>query len=372
VAVFSMQDEKNEKTEWSKYFIGPIDFSRHEGLRRDLQKAEHFLYSNEAAQKLEKLIIDFRPEIAHLHNISHQLTPSILFILKKHEIPIVQTLHDYALICPNYRLYARGAVCERCYRHKYYEAALNRCVRNSIFASILSAKELALHKLIHSYDRVDAFIAPSRFIARTMKRWGIKNKIFQLSNFVDEQEFSPAGERGDYGLFVGRLEPEKGIKILLEALKAKRKINFKIIGDGSLLNWGRDFARENKMDEVEFLGYKTKAEVKRYLTAARFLVIPSQWYENNPITILEAMACGVPVIGANIGGISELIQDRKTGYLFKYQSKDELAKKIGYLYDHAAIAGKMGSLGRQIAEKEYNGESHYKRLMKIYKTVIRD
>ena len=183
VICFSMKHENNIHCEQSDYFVDNVDYASHND---SFSKVARFIYYKKAAEKLEKLIKQEKPDIAHLHNISHQLTPSILKPLKEAKIPIIQTLHDYQLICPNYRLYTNGNVCEKCKVHRYYECVANKCMRDSTSASLLAASELTFQWFLQFYrERVDLFVSPSEFLKNKLKEWEVKQEVEVLPNFID-------------------------------------------------------------------------------------------------------------------------------------------------------------------------------------------
>ena len=197
VVFFSMKDEKNRPSEEAEFFVDKIDFGKREGLFVDLKKAGHYIYSTEAKKKLEELLDKEKPDIAHLHNISHQITPSILSVLKKYKIPVVQTLHDYQLICPNYHLFTHGQACERCKKVRYYNAFFYKCLRNSYAASFLGMLELTAQRLFGFYkEQIDLFITPSAFLKDKLRAWDIKEEIEVVNNPFDATRLSPIIRRG--------------------------------------------------------------------------------------------------------------------------------------------------------------------------------
>jgi glycosyltransferase involved in cell wall biosynthesis len=367
VISFSMKDAKNQPSKYADYFVDAVDFNIKEGIARDLKKAGHLIYSVEAKNKLEKLILATKPDIAHLHNIAHQISPSIISVLKKHKIPIVQTLHDYEIICPNYKLFTEGAPCERCKIHKYHEAIIHRCLKNSYSFSALAALELSVHKLIRVYDKVNQFIAPSKFLANKIISWNIpEKKLIQLYNFLDAKEYKPNFEPGEYIVYFGRLERDKGIMTLVAALKDLPNIKLKILGDGELM----EEIKNKKLNNIELVGYKKKEELKEIVSQSRFAILPSEIYENNPISVLEAFALGKPVIGAKSGGIPELVRDNKTGFIFEPGDAQDLQEKISYLYDKREKIIEMGRAGRRLVEEEFSPQIHYQKLIEIYKNLL--
>jgi len=368
---FSMQHEKNKKSDYSQFFIKNISFTKRQGIISDIKKAFHLLYSFEAKRNLEKLILQEKPDIAHLHNFSFQLTPSILSVLKKHNIPVVWTMHDYKFICPNYRLFTMGAVCERCRGHKYYNCLIYKCFKNNLLMSKLAMKEMYLHKLIlKSYKAIGLFISPSRFLMNKVKQFEPKTKVKHVYNFIDFKDLKPSEDIGQGLIYFGRLSEEKGLISLLEAMKKIPKINLNIVGNGPQKAELEQFIKENKLKNVKLLGYKKGLELYDLIRNSRLVITPSIWYENNPISILEAFALKKPVIGADLGGIPELVKDNKTGLLYRAGDDKDLADKIKKAYFDLKLAEKLGNNAMNWVKNNCNSQNHYKEILQIYKNMV--
>ena len=376
VIPFAMRDARNLPSEYSRYFVSKVELRRKVGplgaLRwRPWATAGRILYSREAERRMEALIRATKPDIAHLHNIYHQLSPSILRPLRRHRIPTVLTLHDYKLICPNYSLATRGAVCERCKGHKYYQAVLQRCVKDSWLKSALCSIEAYAHRAWAIYtEGVDLYIAPSRFMRRKMMEFGLDGeRIVHMPNFLNLEEYEPNGSRGDYFVYSGRIEPVKGVVTLLEAVgrsEVAKQFELRIAGDGELAAALEAQSRAKGVDHARFLGWLPPEEVGSLLRGAMFSVVPSQWYENAPFTIYEAYAYGTPVVASRIGGIPELVEDGRTGLLFEPGDAEDLRRKIDYLLTHPAVVAEMGRNARRVAEQAYGPERQHERLMEVY------
>lgn len=368
---FGMKHPNNLPSAQAQYFVDEIDFGKSEGLARDLVKFGHMIYSTESKSKLEQLLEKEKPDIAHLHNISHQISPSILTTLKKHHIPVVQTLHDYQLICPNYKLFTQGAVCERCKYHKYYQAAINSCIQDSRVKGGLAGAELAVHQATQIYKKnVDLFITPSNFLRNKLIEWN-KNpeQIIHVPNFFDYEKYQPANEPGDYVIFAGRLITEKGIMVLARAAAKLPQIKFKIAGDGDQKAELQNFIKERGLTNIELLGFQPREEVLDLIAKARLVVLPSVWYENYSMSLLEAGALGKAVVASKIGGNPEIIKDGQTGLLVKPGDADDLAAKIDALYNNPDLIKQLGQQARARLEKENNKEQHYQQLLKIYESL---
>lgn len=369
---FSTVDSRNEPSPYSDYFVPSINMRASRGLFDGLKVAGHILYSTQAARQLEQLIKDTKPDIAHLHNIYHHLSPSILPVLKKYKIPVAMTLHDYKLICPNYKLYTQGAICERCKKHKYYQAIFNRCIFDKTMPSAMAALEMSIHKIWGVYEKdIDLFVSPSEFLKNKLLEWGIKNKVEVLPNFVSgnsvrDSRNPPAGgwNPGDYILYFGRLTEEKGLLTLIWAMKQLPDIKLRIVGDGPLKEKLQNLA--DKPNNIELVGFKSGDELAQEIAKARAVVIPSEWYENYPLSALEAMSYGKPVISANIGGLSEIMRDGVSGLLFKSGDSNDLAEKIRRLWSDSELSKKIGQSGHEQVFKENNPGIYYQRIKDIY------
>jgi glycosyltransferase involved in cell wall biosynthesis len=369
---FSMEHSDNLPSKEQEYFIENIDFNQTK-ISRLPRVILRVIYSREAKRKFGKLLDDQKPDIIHIHNIYHQISPSVLVVAKKRKIPIVMHLHDYKMFCPNYKMYNRLGVCEKCKGGKYYHCVLNKCLKRSLFKSLLAAVEMYIHHNIWKiYEKnIDLFIAPSDFMRQKAIEWGLeKEKITVLPYFIYVNQYKPDYNPGDYFLFWGRLSEEKGLDVLLDAsLKVKSKI--KIIGSGP--EEERLKAKIKKLGlekKVEMLGPKYGEELNQYIEKCLAAVVPSQWYEVFGIVNIEAAALGKPVIGARIGGISEAIKEGKNGFLFNPGDGNELAEYMKSLAARPDQAKQMGREGRGWVEEKFGPDRHYTEIIKIYKQVI--
>lgn len=371
VIIFSMHHPKNFDSEYSNYFVSYINYAevvKRINLINGIKVLNRAIYSYEARLKIEKLINREKPDIVHLHNIHRHLTPSILYSVKKYGIPIIWTLHDYTLICSNTTFLCRGKICERCKRINYFWPLIVRCKKESFAASAMAAIESTMHMIMGVYDLADIFISPSEFVMKKFIEYKFKkDKIINLSHFVESVTRNEREDVGDYYLYVGRISEEKGVKTLIDAASRVKKHRLKIVGDGPLREEMVTYAKlKNTSNTVEFLGYKSRRDVIELLRSCRFVVVPSEWYENFPFTILEAFASGKPVIGARLGGIPELVKDHKTGLTFEPGNADDLGEKIIYFMHHRDKIIKMGENARRFVEEKLSPEIHYKKLMGIY------
>jgi len=372
VIPFAMSHEKNLSTPYADYFVSPIYFFDRERASPPWTTVGRVLYSLEAKRKISRLVNETRPDIAHLHNIAHQLSPSILQPLKEFGLPVVQTLHDYKLICPTYRLLSHGELCERCKGGRFYHAALQRCNRGSLAASALNSVEMYLHhKVLKLYDRVDRFIAPSRFVQNKVVEFGVApERVSYLPHFVDLSAWSPNKERGEYIVYFGRLVEGKGVASLIRAMKHVRKVDLYIIGEGQMEGHLKSLAAREGLSHIHFLGYRSGEELTSLVARGLFTVVPSEWYDPSPQTVKQSFAVGRPVIGARIGGIPELIDDGVEGMLFAPRSAEDLAAKIESLFDDRSRVESMGAAARKKVEEKFSPDRHYEQLMDLYRSLL--
>jgi glycosyltransferase involved in cell wall biosynthesis len=371
VIPFAMSHEKNLSTPYAGYFVSPIHFFDAKRRSRPWKIVGRVLYSLEAKRKISSLLKKTRPDLAHLHNIAHQLSPSILQPLKALGLPVVQTLHDYKLICPTYSLLSKGELCERCKGGRFYHAALERCNRGSLAASALNSVEMYLHHaVLKLYDQVDRFIAVSRFLRTKIIEFGVApERVVHIPNFVDLDAWSPKKERGEYIVYFGRLVEMKGLSTLIRAMKHVKKVNLLVIGEGDLKDRLLAEADSEGLSHVRFLGYRSGTELASLVGQGLFTIVPSEWYEPSPQTIKESFAAGRPVIGARIGGIPELIEDGVDGVLFTPGNSEDLAEKIDSMLRNRSRLEAMGAAARKKAEEQFHPDRHYEGLMNLYRSL---
>ncbi len=286
------------------------------------------IYSREAARRMRGLLALIRPQIAHAHNIYHHLSPSVLVELHRRDVPVVLTLHDLKLVCPAYKMHTQGAICERCRGGALRNVVLNRCIKDSVSMSALVWLESTIHKALDIYMRnVTRFVVPSRFFLDKLGQWGVDTRRFaHIPNSIDVDAIEASEESGDTFVYLGRLVPEKGVATLVRAA-AQARVPLRIIGTGPEEPALRQLAQDLGGD-VQFTGYLSGAELRAAIVSARAVVIPSEWYENAPISVMEASALGRPIIGAAIGGIPELIRQEETGFVFESGNVDSLVEVL--------------------------------------------
>lgn len=373
---FAMEDPANEPSRYSTLFVSPVELS--DPYRMPLWKrigtAKRILHSRESASRIAILSDLSEPDVAHLHNIYHHLSPSILKPLVERGIGVVMTIHDYKLLCPALRYYNDGQVCEKCHPLHYASCVSGRCVQGSRAASALCALEMFVHDATKAYTgRIDRFIAPSRFVAGKLLERGLPSEqVAVIPNFVDPERWTP-GEDGDgsYVLFSGRLSHEKGVETLVRAMAGLPEIPLKIVGSGMLETSARQLARELGATNIEFTGFKSEKEVRRLVQESRFICTPSEWYENAPMSVLEAFACGKPAVASRIGGIPEMVREGETGLLAEAGDAGDLRDAISRLWEQPELVREMGGNARTLVETDYSPATHYDKIISTYQQVKR-
>ena len=368
VFYWGMEHPENRAFPYKEYFVSYVDYNRSSGPFQQLKDALNILYSFEAKNKMDALLKIIRPDIVHLNNFAHQLSPSILDAIGKHNIPVVMTMHDYKLVCPAYTMLSDGKPCERCNGGKYYHCFFERCTKNSFLKSLLNTLEMYFHhRVLHIYDKIDIFISPSRFLMEKTKEMGFKGDIACLPNFVNLKDYpQPSYEWNEPAIvYFGRLSPEKGLMTLCEAVKGL-DITLYIIGDGPQKKALTEKVDLEGIKNIKFCGHQPQDKLIELVPKTMFAVMPSEWYENNPRSVIEAFAMGKPVVGSRIGGIPELVRDGETGVTFEPGNADDLRAKIfALLKDKDAIV-EMGKNARRLVEDNSNPERFYEELMNIY------
>ena len=325
VEFFGMYDENNTVGNRTGLYTQNMDFHSN-GPGRFLYPFK-IIYSFEAKKKIMQVIDDFKPDIVHMNNINFQLTPSIIYGIKKKKVPLIQTVHDYQMICPNHLLYNfdKNTPCEKCVRGFHINCIKNRCIHGSIVKSIIGVVEAKFYSLLKTYKKVDLFICPSNFLENKLlsaKRY-YKGKTKTIHNFINKEKFVNTDRKEDnYIVFVGRLSKEKGIENIAGAAKLLPRYTFIVAGSGP------DEGILKDIPNVKLAGFLTGDELTKLMGNAKVLLLPSVCYENCPLSILEAHSLGVPVVTMNSGGMAELVKDGVTGSLVNEPTPEGIALKI--------------------------------------------
>lgn len=375
VIPFAMADEYARPSRWDKYFVKARDYSKPRFGLDAVGDALSLIWNREAARNLEELIKETRPDVAHLHNIYHHLSPSILPVLKKYGIPVVMTLHDLRLLCPAIHMLRDGEVCEDCKGGQLQKAVLGKCVKESRAASGLAAVETFLHRSRGLYpSAVEVFLCPSRFIRNKYIEWGFpENKMRHLPNFVDldvwhPDRIKPTAKKDAY-LYFGRISQEKGLRTLLDAQALwENKTNEKplellVAGDGPCAENMRARIAQLGLTTVTMLGALSISELQKVMGRCRFTVLPSECFENGPMATLESLAAGIPVVGTDIGGIPESIVDGVTGVIVPDRDSEGL---MSGLIKGQNLPGETGVSSREWVTKNASRRTHMAQLEALF------
>jgi glycosyltransferase involved in cell wall biosynthesis len=372
-ALFSMADARGEPTKYDQYFVPAIDFKdTRPGALVSARQAAHALYSRQARQKLREMVRAFRPDVAHVRNIYHHLSPSILWELKAQGVPVVYHLNDFKLLCPSYNMVAQGQACERCHGGKFWHVITAGCYAGPPGAKFMLAAEAYLHKWLRSYETcVTQFLVPSRFVKQKLVENGWDaGKVSVLPHFqnLPSQTISDPSPNAPI-LYFGRLSPEKGLTDLLRAMQHLPDVSLQIAGEGPQRAELEGLSRDLGLANVEFVGRVAGPQLTRLISSSRFTVLPSRAYETLGKTILESYAWGRAVLASDLGSRRELVHEGETGVLYRAGDITQLAAAISFLVERPTLAAEMGAAGRTVVTNQYSAESHYIALTNLYEQL---
>ncbi|MFA5995843.1 MAG: glycosyltransferase family 4 protein [Patescibacteria group bacterium] len=357
VIPFSQKHDNNMVTAYADYFP---------------ETKYRFFSSPAVAAKLEQLIKKEQPDIAHVHLLYHHLTPAVLTVLKRYRIPVVMTVHDYKLICPNYLLFTQGKPCIRCKRYNYYQCVIHRCIKNSYAKSSLVALEMYWHKFWKSYENnINVFIVPSEFVKNKLIEFGLPaNKIKQIAHFIDLNNKQPVYQPGEYLLYFGRLSAEKGVDKILEVLyNSALRIKFKIAGNGPYLPVLQKLVKQYSLqNQVEFLGHLDTNQLQQAIQQARLTIVPSMVWETFGLAALESFAYGKTALVSGQGGLAEVVIHNQTGIIYQ---PSQLAEELNNIWVDEKKIISLGKNARLYVEKNYNKQQHYEKVMSVYHALLR-
>lgn len=370
VARFSMKDDKNLPSEWEEYFISNISF-KNPSIFDYPKMFGRMFYSLEAKRKIGELLDDFKPDIVHVHNIYNHISPSILVEIKKREIPVVCTIHDYFLLSPNVTLFHNGKVCELAKSKSILKMTLHRCINNSLLQSLGGSFVWRIHHSLKLYYKyIDILVAPSEFMKEKLIEYGIRDKKIEvLPYFLDTDVENIKTKMGHYVLYFGKVCYHKGVGMILDVAEKLPDINIVLAGG----DWKGEFqrkAQKRRIKNIRFLGFVEKKKLGKLIENCALVIIPSLWYENFPFSILESLALGKPVIASKIGGIPEIVEAGRDGLLFEPGNVEDLVKKVLQLWNNPELVLRLGRQGREDVERKYNPKTHYKELMKVYHEIL--
>lgn len=350
VAIFSTRDSRSYYSEWSKYW--PREMKLYDIFSRPFGSAD-------VIGNFHRLLNDFRPDVVHVNNIHTQISPVVVQFAKSYGARVVWTLHDTKLVCPAYSCMRNGKWCESCFNDKR-SVLRHRCMRGGIVGSWVGYREILHWNPSVLQSCVDAFIAPSRFMADCCIRGGYSSdKFYVLHNFMESERLVQSHtDRGNYYLYFGRLNRVKGVERLCEAAMTL-PYNLVVAGSGEL---ERELRIEYEGSErIRFVGHCDWQKLRPLISGARFVVVPSEWSENNPLSIIESLTLGTPVLGADIGGIPEMLTD-ECGMIFTSGQVDELRSAISEMFERSFDYRKIASNAMLL----YSDDQYYEELMKIY------
>lgn len=377
--IFSTKNSKNKKNKFEKYFADPISgkdevyFNEYKiNIKTIIQILSRQFYSFYIKKRADILIKKEKPDIAYLLHHYNKLSPSVIDACKKNNVPIVMRISDYSMVCPEGHLYREKKPCEKCINKSLFYAIKYKCVKKSFIGSLIKVAAIKLHRIIRIYNKVNHIVFPSKFTMDKLRPFVKKMEISHIPTFIMRTE-KYNQKIGDYMLFVGRLEENKGVMNAIVAVK-RTQFKLKIVGDSSS-NYGKEikeYVRKNKLVNVEFMGNKQGDELRKIYQSARFVIIPSLWYENLPNVALEAMIHSKPILASNLGSMKEIIKEGYNGIFFDPNNIKELRKKTKLLFESQTICQEMGINSYHEAITKYNPYKHYNKLIRVFTKVIND
>ncbi|HEY1660168.1 MAG TPA: glycosyltransferase family 4 protein [Candidatus Sulfotelmatobacter sp.] len=367
VALFSMADPRGKPSPYDQYLPEPVDFKQPARWWHRATLAAHAIYSPEARRKIRAMIADFRPDIAHVRNVYHHLSPSILWELKAQNVPIIYHLNDFKALCPSYNLVSRGEACEACKGGAFWHALKEQCYPGRA-AQLMLVLEAYVHSLLGSYRKcVDCFLAPSRFVRDKFIEHGWDGTKFEiLPHFQPIKDVIQRDPNHATILYFGRLSPEKGLHDLLHAMRRLPHLDLAIAGDGPQRIEIEQLSVSLGLQNVFFLGQLRGPELDHAIAQSRFTVLPSHAYETLGKTILESYAWGRAVVASDLGSRRELVHPGVTGLLYKPGDITALTAALELLGRHSDLADRMGNSGRELVRHHHTPQAHYEILLALY------
>ncbi len=339
---------------------------------RSASLALRTIWSSQDYRAVRELIRRERPDVTHVQNFFPLISPSVYYASRSEGVPVIQTLHNYRLVCPNAQFLRNDAPCEDCLGKLVpWPAVLHSCYSKGRAATAVVAGMLTVHRLMRTFSRsVDLYIAWTEFMRNKLIQGGLPAEKVVIKPMCVDPDPGCGEGRGDYALYVGRLSQEKGIHVLLKAWEQLgARMPLKIVGEGPMQPEVVAFAA--RVQGVEALGYVSRADLLLLLKDARVLIFPSVWYEGSPGVIGEAYSVGLPVIASNLGSMTTLIDHGRTGLHFRPGDADDLAEKVGWVIDHPDELAAMHREARREFESKYTASRNLDRQLEIYEMVLR-
>lgn len=379
VIPFSVQNPRNEKTEYKKYFAKPradaLMYSDTKPTFKNLcGMLRAVVWNFDAAKRLKKLIRDTQPDVVYiLHEINH-LSPSIIRAAKREGVRVVHRISDFFMFCARYDFLCGDRICEVCIGGRYGGALKRRCVKNSRFCTLLRVAAMKLYQWNHVFEEVDLFVVPSVFTGKKLVEGGIpREKILHLPTFTDMREVVPCYCHEKYFLFMGRMARQKGVIYAIEAMNRLKESGYVLKITGNLSGSDEDrelksYIAEHHLEKyVLFIGFLEGKELTESISKAACVICPSLWYENMPNTVLEAYACGKPVVASRLGSLEEMVKDGCTGFLFPPRDSHALAGELEKFIEDEDLSGRLGRQARKRCEEKYGEDKHMERLIAALK-----
>jgi len=365
VAIFAMHHPENLPSRWSTFWPQNVEYQGRLGLVQSMEAALRSMRSGHVARRFACLLRAFRPDVVHMHGIHHHLTLSVIEEAKRHDLPVVWTLHDYRAVCPATHCVRDGRPCERCADAQFWQGVVGRCKSSSLARSAAAVVESYFTRLRGTLGLVDCYIAPSLFLAEVVTRMGLPaTRTEVMPNFYQPPQdcASPVSAERSGILFVGRLSEEKGADYLIEAC-VRGSIALRVIGDGPLLERCR---RRSVGADVTFEGWQDEADVHRAMERAEILCVPSVWYENCPTVVLEAASSGLPVMASDLGGLRELLDYGRCGWLVPPGDAEEWCDAMREALHDQATRQAFGERARRRLLERHDPSSYVARLEDVY------
>ncbi len=370
VAVFSMHHPKNKKSKWEKYFLTTVGYDKNYTLKEKIKGLSRMFYSWESKRKINKLLDDFQPEVVHIHNIYHQLSPIILFEIKKRGIPIIMTVHDYKLVNPNYNLFKKGEFYNRCLDNKFYQCFFDKCVKNSYLKSLIAVAEMYWHQRLGTYSKnINYYISPSEFAKKILVERGVdKNKIVVKSHFIvsfsnKNKQLFYSKVKEKYCLYLGRIVNNKGIGNLVNLFKNIPDLKLYLAGNID----GNFDKKKHSNKNIKYLGYLDKSLLQEYILNSEFIISSSKLPETFGLIALEANGLGKLFFGYKVGAYPEIIKNNQNGFLAR--SDKELKQEIE-TFINGNFKGKSKKTIQQLAKHKFDQEKYYIFLTELFNSAM--
>lgn len=348
------------------YYMRNNEEIHHMNLFHKVLSAIGTLFSLKTYKEIKKIIRENNIDVVHVHNTVPLISCSVYYAAKSQNCTLIQSIHNMRMLCPSGMMIRDNNICDDCVKHGLQCAIKNGCYKGSKIYSLVLAISMAIHRKIGSYDKVDGYLVTTAFNGEMLAKVVNPEKIFLKPYYSDSEARSPKTKRRDYFIYISRLEHLKGIQVALKAFQAMPEKKLVVLGVGPDEDKAHDFVRKHNMKNVKFLGFRNKTEMLDLLYNAKALIFPTQWYEGFPMTIVESLAVGTPIIGSNIGNVGTIIQDGINGLHFQYDDPIDLSRKITYFDERPEFAKKLEYGAQKAFISNHTPEDLYKLTMKIY------